>query len=173
MSKQDYYETLGVDRNADAATLKSAYRKMAMKYHPDRNPDDKEAEAKFKEVNEAYEILKDDQKRSAYDQYGHAAFENGGMGNGGFGGGGAGFGGFTDIFEEMFGDFMGGGGRRGGQQNMRGSDLRYNLEISLEDAYHGRSIEIKVPSTVSCESCDGSGGEDGAQPKTCGTCHGH
>ncbi|MTI11148.1 molecular chaperone DnaJ [Curvivirga aplysinae] len=174
MSKQDYYETLGVDRGADAASLKSAYRKMAMKYHPDRNPDDKEAEAKFKEVNEAYEILKDDQKRSAYDQYGHAAFEQGGgFGGGGFGGG-AGFGGFTDIFEEMFGDFMGGGGRRGGgQQNFRGSDLRYNLEISLEDAYHGRTIEINVPTSVECESCDGSGGEDGAQPKTCGTCHGH
>ncbi len=171
MSKQDYYETLGVDRGADAASLKSAYRKMAMKYHPDRNPDDAEAEGKFKEVNEAYEILKDDQKRSAYDQYGHAAFEQGGMGGGG---GGAGFGGFTDIFEEMFGDFMGGGGRRGGgQQNNRGNDLRYNLEISLEDAFHGRSVEVKIPSTESCDECDGSGAEDGAEPTTCAMCHGH
>ena len=116
MAKRDYYEVLGVEKGADAAALKSAYRKMAMQYHPDRNQDDPEAEAKFKEVNEAYEVLKDEQKRAAYDRFGHQAFEQGGGFGGGGAGGGAGFTGFTDIFEEMFGDFMGGGGRRGGQQ---------------------------------------------------------
>ena len=172
MSKRDYYETLGADRDADAAALKSAYRKLAMQYHPDRNPGDEEAEAKFKEINEAYEVLKDADKRAAYDRFGHDAFtQGGGAGAGGFGGG-QGFGGFTDIFEEMFGDFMGGGGRPGHQQS-RGADLRYNLEISLEDAYHGRSVEIKVPTTVSCEQCDGTGAEDGSKPVSCGTCHGH
>jgi len=173
MSKRDYYETLGVEKGADAGALKSAYRKMAMKYHPDRNQGDPEAETRFKEVNEAYEVLKDDQKRAAYDRFGHAAFEQGG---GGFGGaaGGAGFSGFTDIFEEMFGDFMGGGGgRRGGQQASRGADLRYNLEISLEDAFHGRQVEVHVPTSSPCEVCNGSGAAEGASPKTCGTCHGH
>lgn len=170
MSKRDYYDVLGVERGADDAALKSAYRKLAMKYHPDRNPGDAAAEASFKEVNEAYEILKDGQKRAAYDQFGHKAFENGG-GFGGGGRGGAGFGGFTDIFEEMFGDFMG-GGRRGGQQQ-RGADLRYNLEINLEDAFAGRQIEVKVPSSVSCESCDGTGAAEGAKPKTCPSCGGH
>ena len=172
MSKRDYYEILGADRDADASTLKKAYRKMAMKYHPDRNPDDAEAEEKFKEINEAYEILKDDQKRAAYDQYGHAAFENGGMGGaGGFGG--MGSGGFSDIFEDLFGDFMGGGGRRGGNGQSRGSDLRYNMEISLEEAFDGKETEINIPSSVECDSCDGSGAADGSSPVNCGTCQGH
>ena len=170
MQKQDYYETLEVTKDADAGSLKVAYRKLAMKYHPDRNPDDEAAEAKFKEINEAYEILKDDDKRAAYDRYGHEAFE-GGMGGGQ--GGGHGFGGFTDIFEEMFGDFRGGGAGRGGQQSNRGSDQRYNLEISLEDAFNGRNVEVRVPSTAACDTCDGSGAEDGAQPVKCGTCNGH
>lgn len=167
MSKRDFYEVLGVNRNADVKELRSAYRKQAMKYHPDRNPGDAEAEKAFKEVNEAYNILKDDQQRAAYDQYGHAAFENGGPGagdqTGGFGGG------FADIFEEVFGGF-GGGGRRSGPQ--RGSDLRYNMEISLEEAFHGKSSEIKIPSSVKCGSCDGSGAESGSKPEVCGTCKG-
>ncbi len=174
MSKRDYYEVLGCDKGADAAALKSAYRKLAMQYHPDKNPGDEKAEAKFKEIGEAYEVLKDSDKRAAYDRFGHEAFEQGGMG-GGFhpGGGGGGFGSFTDIFEEMFGDFMGGSGGRGGrQQNNRGADQRYNLEISLEDAFHGRNIDIKVPTSTPCDACDGTGGEDGAKPVACGTCGG-
>lgn len=172
MAKRDYYEILGVDSNVDDTTLKSAYRKQAMKYHPDRNPGDTDAEASFKEVNEAYEVLKDPQKRSAYDQYGHAAFEQGGPGGGaGFGGMG---GGFSDIFEDLFGDFMGGQQGGGGRSRQtRGSDLRYNLEISLEDAYYGKQMEIKIPSTVECESCDGTGAEAGSEPVTCHTCQGH
>ncbi|MEH6496077.1 MAG: molecular chaperone DnaJ [Pseudomonas marincola] len=168
MDKRDYYEILGADRSADAATLKKAYRKMAMKYHPDRNPGDEQAEANFKEANEAYEILSDEQKRAAYDQYGHAAFENGGMGGGGMGGGG-----FTDIFEDLFGDFMGGqrGGRGGGQS--RGSDLRYNMEISLEEAYHGKETEIQIPTSVECGGCDGTGAAEGSAPVNCTTCQGH
>lgn len=172
MSKRDYYEVLGCDKGADAAALKSAYRKLAMKYHPDKNPGDKEAEAKFKEIGEAYEVLKDADKRAAYDRFGHEAFEQGGMGGGFGGGGGQGFGGFTDIFEEMFGDFMGGGRAGGRQQTNRGADQRFNLEISLEDAFHGRNIDIKVPTSVSCDACDGSGGEEGAKPVACGTCNG-
>ena len=168
MAKRDYYEILGVDSNADDATLKKAYRKQAMQYHPDRNPGDAAAEASFKEVNEAYEILKDPQKRSAYDQYGHAAFENGG-GGAGFGGAG---GGFSDIFEDLFGDFMGGGGG-GRSSHSRGSDLRYNLEISLEEAFNGKQMELKIPTTVECDSCDGSGAEAGSEPVTCSTCQGH
>ncbi|MFT6559496.1 MULTISPECIES: molecular chaperone DnaJ [Sneathiella] len=171
MAKPDYYETLGADKSADAAALKSAYRKMAMKYHPDKNPGDAEAEAKFKEINEAYEVLKDDQKRAAYDQYGHAAFEQGGMGGGGFGGMGGGAGGFSDIFEDLFGDFM--GGRRGGGGQNRGSDLRYNMEISLEEAYHGKQTEIQIPTSVECDECDGSGAAEGSSPVSCGTCQGH
>lgn len=170
MAKRDFYEVLGVSRDADEGALKSAYRKLAMQYHPDRNRDDPEAEAKFKEVNEAYETLKDPQKRAAYDRFGHEAFEQGGFGGGGAGAG-AGFGGFTDIFEEMFGDFMG-GGRRGPQQNARGADLRYNLEISLEDAFHGRQVEIRVPSSAPCGTCSGTGAKGGAQPTTCQSCHG-
>jgi molecular chaperone DnaJ len=172
MAKRDYYELLGAARDADAATLKKAYRKMAMKYHPDRNPNDAKAEASFKEVNEAYEVLKDEQKRAAYDQYGHAAFENGGMGGGGgFGGMGGGGGGFSDIFEDLFGDFM--GGQRGGGGHARGSDLRYNMEISLEEAYHGKETEIVIPTSVECDGCDGSGSADGSSPTHCGTCQGH
>ena len=178
MTKRDYYEILGVEKGADDAALKKAYRKQAMKYHPDRNPDDKEAEAKFKEVNEAYDTLKDSQKRAAYDQFGHAAFENGGAGAGGFGGGGfggAGFGGhdFSDMFEDMFGDMFGGGARGGrscGPQ--RGGDLRYNLSISLDEAYAGKPVQIKIPTSVSCDTCDGSGAKKGSDVKTCGTCGG-
>ncbi|MEQ8442252.1 MAG: molecular chaperone DnaJ [Alphaproteobacteria bacterium] len=171
MSKRDYYEILGCQKGASADELKKAYRKLAMQYHPDRNPGDQEAEAKFKEVGEAYEVLKDEQKRAAYDRFGHDAFEQGGAG-GGFRNSGAGFGGFTDIFEEMFGDFMGGGRARGGQRSGRGSDQRYNLEIGLEDAFHGRTIEIKVPTSVQCDSCSGTGAEEGAKPTACGTCGG-
>ena len=145
-----------------------------MKYHPDRNPDDKEAEKRFKEVNEAYDILKDDQKRAAYDRFGHAAFENGGPGGGAGAAGGFDFGsGFADIFDEMFGDFV--GGRRGGTGGggARGQDLRYNMEISLEQAFKGRETKIKVPASVSCETCNGSGASPGSRPKSCGTCQGH
>lgn len=170
MSKEDYYETLGVDRGADAAGLKSAYRKLAMKYHPDRNPGDAAAEAKFKEVSEAYDILKDDQKRAAYDQYGHAAFENGGMGGGGGGFHGFEASGFSDIFEDLFG--MGSGRRRDPNAARRGSDLRYNLSITLEDAFMGKSEKIKIPTTVPCDTCDGNGSKDGSKPKPCTTCNG-
>ncbi len=167
MAKQDFYETLGVAKNASAADLKSAYRKLAMKYHPDRNPGDEKAEQKFKEISQAYDVLKDEQKRAAYDRYGHAAFENGGGPRaGGFSGGG----GFADIFDEMFGDFM--GGRRGGAQQS-GSDLRYNMEISLEDAFSGKTAQIRVPTSVGCEDCSGSGAEADSQPVTCPGCNGH
>ena len=176
MAKEDYYKVLGVDKGADADTLKKAYRKLAMKYHPDRNADDKTAEKKFKELNEAYEILKDDEKRAAYDRFGHAAFEQGGPGGGqGFGGGG-GFGGFADIFEDMFGDFMGaaGGHRGGGAGGQRGGDLRYNMEITLEEAFKGKQASIRVPTSVSCDGCDGTGSKGGAGGlKACDTCHGH
>ena len=168
MAKPDYYDTLGVNRGADEKALKSAYRKLAMKYHPDRNPDDDAAEAKFKEVNEAYDVLKDDEKRAAYDQFGHAAFEGGGPG-------GAGGGGFADIFDEMFGDFMGGGrqaGNRGRAGASRGADLRYNMQISLEDAFQGRETQIRVPTAVTCEDCNGSGAAKGSHPTTCGMCQG-
>ncbi|MEZ5881968.1 MAG: molecular chaperone DnaJ [Nitratireductor sp.] len=171
MSKADYYELLGVERSADEKELKSAFRKMAMKYHPDRNPDDKLAETRFKEINEAYEVLRDPQKRAAYDQFGHAAFENGG---GGFGGGAGGFGGggFSDIFEDLFGEMMGGRGRRGGGGRDRGADLRYNMEITLEEAFEGKTAEISVPTAVTCEACSGSGSKPGSSPKTCATCSG-
>ena len=176
MAKQDYYEALGVSRDADHDEIKKAYRKLAMKYHPDRNPDDKAAEQKFKEVNEAYEVLKDEEKRAAYDRFGHAAFEQGGPGAGGFGGGGfEGFGGgFADIFEEMFGGggFGGGRGRGGPEQTGRGSDLRFNMDITLEDAFHGKSTEIRVPTSVQCDVCHGSGAKEGSQPVTCSTCSG-
>lgn len=173
MSKPDYYETLGVQQGVDEKALKSAFRKMAMKYHPDKNPDDKTAEDKFKELNEAYEVLKDPQKRAAYDQYGHAAFEQGG---GGFGGGmGGGAGGFSDIFEDIFGEMMGGrggGARRGSSGRERGADLRYNMEISLEEAFEGKNAQISVPTAISCETCTGTGSKPGSQPKTCSTCGG-
>ncbi len=168
MSKRDYYEVLGVNKSADDKELKKAYRRVAMKYHPDRNPDDKNAEEKFKEASEAYEVLSDSQKRSVYDQYGHAGMEQGGFG-GGFGGG---AGGFSDIFGDVFGDiFGGGGGGRGGPS--RGSDLRYNLDLSLEEAVKGKTVKIKIPTLVSCETCNGTGAKPGTSPTTCATCGGH
>ncbi len=170
MAKRDYYETLGCDRGADETVLKASYRKLAMKWHPDRNQGDAEAEVMFKEVNEAYEVLKDPQKRAAYDRFGHAAFENGG--------GGPGFGNdfassFADIFDDLFGGAMGRGrGGGGGQQRGRGSDLRYNMEITLEDAFVGKTAQIKIPTSVACEACNGSGAKPGTQPKACRTCGG-
>lgn len=176
MAKQDYYELLGLDRNATADDLKKAYRKLAMKYHPDRNPNDKAAEHKFKEISEAYEVLKDGQKRAAYDRFGHAAFDqSGGHGQrpGGAGGGfGFDFGGsFSDIIDEMFGD-LNGGGRRASDVNTRGSDIRYNLEITLEEAFSGKTSKIKYTTGASCDACKGTGGENGASPVACTTCHG-
>ncbi len=173
MSKADYYELLGVSKDVDEKALKSAFRKAAMQYHPDRNPGDAEAEKKFKEIGEAYEVLKDPEKRAAYDRYGHAAFEGGMGGPGGGHHGGAGFD-FSDVFEEFFGDFMGGGGRRrrGGGGPGRGSDLRFNMEITLEDAYRGKEDKIKVPTSVACEPCGGSGAEPGSKPEVCDTCGG-
>ncbi|MBF0325306.1 MAG: molecular chaperone DnaJ [Alphaproteobacteria bacterium] len=175
MSKRDYYEVLGAEKGASADDLKKAYRKLAMLYHPDRNPDDPSAADKFKELNEAYDVLKDEQKRAAYDRFGHAAFEGGRGGpGGGFGGfdfgGGGGGGGFSDLFEEMFGEFMGGGRR--GQSQGRGADLRFNMEISLEEAYAGKAATVTVPSSAPCDACNGTGGKDGAQPVACTTCHG-
>ncbi len=167
MAKRDFYDILGVSRTASDAELKSAFRKKAMENHPDRNPGDAEAEARFKEINEAYQVLSDQQKRAAYDRMGHAGFEQGGGGPGGFGGGG--FGSMSDIFEDLFGDVF--GGRRGGAQN-RGADLRYNMEISLEEAYKGKSATIKVPTAITCETCSGSGAKPGTKPKTCTTCKG-
>jgi len=169
MSKRDYYEVLGVDRGVDEKALKSAYRKLAMKYHPDQNPGDEEAEAKFKEVGEAYAVLSDPQKRSAYDQYGHQAFENGGAG------GGNPFGGMEpgDIFENIFSQVF--GGRSGGRRRSgpaRGSDLRYDMEISLDQAWSGIDQEIKIPSIDNCNPCGGSGAEPGSSPVTCSTCNG-
>lgn len=169
MADTDYYDVLGVDRQADDKALKSAYRKLAMQYHPDRNPGDKEAEAKFKEISEAYDVLKDPQKRAAYDRYGKAAFNGHGPGPGA-----ADFSGsFADIFENIFDEFLGGGRRGGGRSNaVRGSDLRYNLEVSLEEAYRGRVETINVPTTVSCEPCGGTGAEPGSTPEACPTCNG-
>ncbi len=171
--KRDYYEVLGVQKNADGSTIKSAYRKLAMEFHPDRNEGNKDAEHKFKEVGEAYEVLKDEQRRAAYDRYGHAAFENGGRGGqrGGFDFSSA----FTDVFDDLFGEFMGRGGRGpGGQQRAaRGQDLRYDLELTLEEAFSGKEATLDVPSAVTCETCEGSGAEAGAQPVTCTTCSGH
>ena len=173
MAKADFYETLGVGRSADEKELKSAFRKLAMKYHPDKNPGDAEAEKKFKELNEAYETLKDPQKRAAYDRYGHAAFEQGGMGGGGFGGGFSSAGGFSDIFEDIFGEMMGGGrARRSSGGRERGADLRYNMEITLEEAYAGKTAQIRVPTSITCDLCSGSGAKPGTQPKTCATCQG-
>ena len=168
MAKRDYYEVLGVERGASEAELKKAYRRLAMKYHPDRNPDDKDAEEKFKEANEAYEILTDANKRAAYDQYGHAGVDpNMGAGAGGFGGGN-----FSDIFGDVFGDIFGGG--RGGRSSVqRGSDLRYTLELELEEAVRGTTVTIKVPTLVGCKTCDGSGAKKGTSPTTCTTCGGH
>ena len=173
---RDYYDVLGVDRNADAAALKSAFRKLAMQYHPDRNPDDAGAEAKFKEINEAYSVLSDDQKRAAYDRLGHAAFGQSGMG-------GQGFQDFGDIFSQIFGQGAAGGfadmfggaaarGRGGRTRPARGSDLRYELEIELEEAFRGKEVEVTVPIAESCNVCDGTGAEPGASVETCPTCNG-
>lgn len=173
----DFYAILGVSRNASESDLKKAYRKLAMQYHPDKNPDDTEAEKKFKEVNEAYDTLKDPQKRAAYDRYGHEAFQQG-MGGGGPGGGAAGFdfsSNFADIFDDLFGDFTGGRTRRasgGGGGAARGADMRYNLEISLEDAFRGKQQTITLTTAVSCESCKGSGAEKGTSAEDCPTCSG-
>lgn len=183
MAKQDYYEQLGVDRKASAEELKKAYRKMAMKYHPDKNPGDKKAEQKFKELNEAYDVLKDDQKRAAYDRFGHAAFENGGGGTGpgGFNASGFDFSGtFSDIFDDLFSDFTGNkrrggpgqGQRAGGGTGQRGADLRYNMEITLEEAFKGKQQPFNITTSAPCYDCSGSGAEKGAQPETCTACSG-
>ncbi len=169
MSKRDYYEVLGVNKNASDTEIKKAYRRLAMKYHPDRNTGDAESEKKFKEAKEAYEILSDAQKRSAYDQFGHAGVDPSmGGGPGGFGGG---AGGFADIFGDVFGDIFGGG--RGGQRVNRGADLRYNLELTLEEAVAGVSKQIRIPVAVACKACGGSGAKKGSSPATCSTCGGH
>ena len=169
-TKKDYYEVLGLSREASEEEIKKSYRKLAMKYHPDRNPDNPKAEEQFKEAKEAYETLSDDQKRAAYDQYGHAAFEHGGGAGAGFGGAG-----FGDAFGDIFGDIFGGRGQGGGQRNnvYRGADLRYNMEISLEDAAKGTETKIRIPVQSACETCKGSGARPGTQPVTCTTCAGH
>lgn len=167
MSKRDYYEILGVDNNANDQEIKKAYRRIAMKYHPDRNSDDASAEDKFKEAAEAYEVLSDGEKRAAYDRFGHAGVDPQ------MGGGGGGGGNFSDIFGDVFGDIFGGGGGGGrGRGPQRGADLRYNLTISLEEAVRGTTVNIKIPALVNCEECDGSGSRKGTAPATCGTCAG-
>ena len=174
MAKRDYYDVLGAAKDASADELKKAYRKKAKELHPDRNSDNPKAEDQFKEVNEAYEALKDPEKKAAYDRFGHAAFE-GGMGGrpGGFGGQGDFGSAFSDVFDDLFGDFMGGGGRQGGRQRAsRGSDLRYNLRVTLEEAFAGTQKSIDVPTSVSCDECNGTGAESGAEPQTCPTCSG-
>jgi molecular chaperone DnaJ len=167
MAKRCYYEVLEVGRNASDAELKAAFRKAAMKWHPDRNPGDKNSDGRFKEINEAYDILKDPDRRAAYDRFGHAAFEHGGPGSpGGFG---TDFGSaFSDLFEGIFG--MGGGRSRSGRE--RGADLRYNMEISLEEAYSGKTAQLRIPTSVTCEACSGSGAKAGTRPKACPTCAG-
>jgi molecular chaperone DnaJ len=167
MAKRCYYEVLEVGRNASDAELKAAFRKAAMKWHPDRNPGDKNSDGRFKEINEAYDILKDPDRRAAYDRFGHAAFEHGGPG--GPGGFGTDFGSaFSDLFEGIFG--MGGGRSRSGRE--RGADLRYNMEISLEEAYSGKTAQVRIPTSVTCEACSGSGAKAGTRPKACPTCAG-
>ena len=171
MAKRDYYEVLGVNRDAADDAIKKAYRKLAMKHHPDRNPEDKGSEEKFKEAKEAYEILSDEQKRAAYDRYGHAGVEHSAAGPGGAGAG-AGFASFSDAFGDIFGDIF--GNVRGGRSSVyRGADLRYNLEITLEQAAHGTDTKIRIPTHEACETCKGSGAKPGTQPKTCPTCSGH
>ena len=166
MSKRDFYEILGVSQSADDKEIKKAYRRLAMKHHPDRNPDDAAAEEKFKEATEAYEVLSDGQKKAAYDQYGHAGVDQNA-------GGGGGSGNFGDIFGDVFGDIFGGGGGGGGRsRSARGADLRYTLELDLEDAVKGKTVKIRVPTQVTCNPCSGSGAAKGSKPETCGTCHG-
>jgi molecular chaperone DnaJ len=163
MAKRDFYEVLGVDNGASAQEIKKAFRRVAMKYHPDRNPDDKKAEEKFKEAQEAYEVLSDTEKKSAYDQFGHAGVDQSGGGHGGAG--------FSDVFGDVFGDIFGGGGR-GRSGPARGSDLRYDLQLDLEDAVKGKTVQIEVPTLVHCDVCDGSGARKGTSPVTCSTCGG-
>jgi molecular chaperone DnaJ len=170
MTEVDFYELLECERTADDKTIKSSYRKLAMQWHPDRNPGDKDAEAKFKAISEAYDCLKDPQKRAAYDRFGHAAFRQGGQG-----GGAQDFSGFSDIFENIFGEFMGGGrGQGGGRQSARrGADLRYDLEITLEEAFAGKETSVTIDVAAPCEQCEGSGAKPGTSAKTCATCAGH
>jgi molecular chaperone DnaJ len=179
MAKRDYYDVLGVERGASEADIKKAFRKMAMEHHPDRNRHDTRSDARIKEVNEAYDVLKDQQKKAAYDRFGHAAFENGGAASGFRHAGGGAPGdfasAFSDVFEDLFGDFMGGAGGAGarrGQRAARGSDLRYNLRMTLDEAFHGKQATITVPSSATCEVCEGTGAEGGAEPATCPTCSG-
>lgn len=174
-SEMDYYERLEIERTADGSTIKSAYRKLAMKYHPDRTGGCADSETRFKAVSEAYECLKDPQKRAAYDRYGHAAYTNAQNGGGGGGFHGAGAGGFSDlgdIFETIFGQ-AGFGGAAGRQQQRRGADLRYDMEISLDEAFHGKQTEIEIEVSAACDACDGSGAQPGTGVKSCGTCGGH
>ncbi|KKL44510.1 hypothetical protein LCGC14_2364970, partial [marine sediment metagenome] len=176
MAKRDFYEILGVSRGASPDEIKKAYRGKAKELHPDRNADNPKAEAQFKEANEAYEVLKDADKKAAYDRYGHAAFE-GGMPGGGARGGQPGQGdfasAFSDVFDDLFGDIMGGGrGGRGGQRAARGADLRYNLRVTLEEAHQGLQKTINVPTAVQCGTCQGTGAEGGSEPQTCPTCSG-
>ena len=169
MSKRDYYEILGVTRTCNEGELKAAFRKLAMQHHPDRNPGDSECEHRFKELNEAYDVLKDGDKRAAYDRFGHAAFEHGSGGGHGFGAD------FASTFSDIFEDLFGMGGRRGGGRasgRERGSDLRYNMEISLDEAYEGKTAQIRIPTSVICEACSGSGAKAGTKPKVCATCGG-
>lgn len=179
MAKKDFYQILGVDKKAPADELKKAYRKLAMQFHPDKNPGNKEAEAKFKEISEAYDVLKDEQKRAGYDRFGHAAFEGGGMGGARGGASAAGMGGaggFSDIFEEMFGDFMGAqqarGRASGGDGARRGADLSYEMEVTLEEAFKGKESPVKVATWQTCTTCTGSGAEKGSKPEVCDTCRG-
>jgi molecular chaperone DnaJ len=172
MAKRDYYDVLGCSKSASEAEIKKAYRTKAKELHPDRNSDKKNAEENFKLINEAYEILKDPNKKAAYDRYGHAAFEGGG-GFGQAGGQGDFSSAFSDVFEDLFGDFMGGGNRRGAQRATRGSDLRYNMRVNLEESYTGKKASINLPSSVGCDVCSGSGAEGGAEPLNCPTCAGH